>query len=368
MRFNKKMLIMLCSVVAVILLVIVIMMLFVGGKSKVLEYAEIENKIVSAGKNYYEDNKNKLPQTGTISLDADELVDAGYLNNLSTYTEEDVTCDGTLYVTKNPSGYSYRSVLDCNTNYKTKSFRDVVMSSLVTTDSGLYEEVQVNPDIENNVHTVYVFKGDNVNNYIKVGDYYWQIIKVLENGEMMVIGDPELLRSIWDNRFNVEENSYRGINNYLVSRMKDTIQTEVVDDEDGYLLIKGLITTHTACAGKRYLDDTSRDGSAECSITLPDQYFSLLPVYDYMNASLDQNCDKALDNSCYNYNYLTSSVDEWWTITGVADNTSEVYYVDANLDKEYSNITNEVRMVAYLDANVTYVSGTGSYEDPYILK
>ena len=55
MKFNKKMIIILCSVVAVIIFFIIVLMLFLGTKSKILEYSEIEDKIVSAGKNYYEE-------------------------------------------------------------------------------------------------------------------------------------------------------------------------------------------------------------------------------------------------------------------------------------------------------------------------
>lgn len=368
MKFNKKMIIMLCSVVAIILLIIVIMMLVLGTGSKILSYAEIENRIVSAGKNYYEDNQDKLPVTGSTSIDTGTLIAEGYLNDLSRYTEDGVSCSGKLYVTKNPNDYSYRANLDCGNSYETKTFKDVVMQNLTTSGSGLYESVQVAPGNSDEMQTVYIFKGDNVNNYIKVGDYFWRIVKIFENGEIMVVGDPELLRTRWDNRFNLEENAYRGINEYEVSRMKDSILSEVVEDKDGYLLIKSLITPHTACIGRRYLDDTSRDGSVECSETLTNQYFSLIAAYDYMNASMDTNCKTALDNSCYNYNYLASSNEETWTITGVADNTYEVYYIDGTLEADYANVTNGVRLLAHLDANVTYVSGTGTYEDPYILK
>ena len=185
---------------------------------------------------------------------------------------------------------------------------------------------------------------------------------------LVVLGDPELLRATWDNRFNIITDNYRGINQYDISRMRDSIDTEVVDDEEGYLIIKSLITTHTACYGNRSLDDTSKDGSTECSSTLPNQYFSLLPLYDYMNASLDPNCNKALDNSCYNYNYLASNNEEWWTITGVADNTEEVYYISNTVEREYANRIRGVRLYAHFDASVTYVSGSGTYEDPYIVK
>ena len=369
MKLNKKMIIILCSVIAAILVLIVIIMLLLGGRSKKLSYNKIEEKIVTAGMNYYKNHQDQLPEVGTVSIDTSTLVAQGYLSDLTTYTGEDEICNGTLYVTKNPSNYSYRAKLYCGTNYVTKTFKERVVTDVVTSGSGLYAEEQVNPNADDaSMHKVYVFKGYNVNNYIKVGSYYWRIVKIYENGEMAVLGDPELLRTIWDNRYNIEEDKYTGINSYAVSRLSDTINTKVVGDVDGFLKIKSLITPHTACIGNRDTNDASKDGSSECSETLENQYFSLLPAYDYLNASLDSNCIAALDESCYNYNYLASERDEWWTITGVGDNTYEVYFVDGVMEADNASYTKSVRLYAHLDANVTYVSGTGTYADPYILK
>lgn len=368
MKLNKKMIIMLASVIGVIVVLIIIMMLFLGGKGKNLSYDKIEEKIVIAAESYYNDNEDELPSSGTKSIDVDTLVSEGYLNELSKYTKEGVTCDGKAFVTKTASGYSYRVNLDCGKEHKTKTLSSVVTKDVVTSGSGLYKTTQVNPYDNSNTHDVYIFKGDSVKNYVKVGDFYWEIVKVYENGEIAVLGDPDLLRVNWDNRFNVNVGEYHGINEYKISRMLDSINEEVVEDDDGYLNIKSLITTHTTCTGKRSLDDTSRDGSAECSETLEEQYFSLLPVFDFMNASLDKNCIKAEDASCYNYNYLATGSDEWWTITGVGDNTRDVYYFDNTLQHDYASRTKAVRLYVHLDANVAYVSGTGTYDDPYIVK
>lgn len=356
------------SVMGVILVLIVGMMLFVGVGSKKLSYAKIEEKIISAGQKYYEDNSDKLPDAGTKSINVSTLVSEGYMNDLSKYTKKDVSCTGNLYVTKNPSGHSYRAKLDCGKSYTTKKLSSVITKDVVTSGSGLYEEEQADPNNIGATHKVYVFKGDNVKNYVKIGDFYWQIVKVYENGEIEVLGDPELLRRLWDNRYNIEAAKYNGINDYSVSRMRDYISDDVVGATDSFLKIKSFITTHTACIGKRTLDDVSKDGSTECSEVLADQFFSLLPVYDYMNASLDENCNKALDDSCYNYNYLTKLNDEWWTITGVADNTQDVYFIDSVLETSYASLTKSVRMLAHLDSNVMYVSGDGTYDDPYIIK
>ena len=383
MKLNKKMIIMLASVIGVMVVLIIVIMLFVGGGSKVLSYDDIEAKLLSAGESYFLDNEDKLLADGANVVDDDTLVENGYLNDLSTYTEEDVTCNGKVYATKNPSGYTYHAMLDCGKKYSTKTLANKIIKDVVLEGSGLYEEEQVNPNDNSKTHAVYVFKGDNVNNYIKVGDYYWQIVKIYENGEIAVLGDPELLRDTWDNRYNVDSKKYNGVNDYTVSRIRDTIDREVVNDQEGYLMIKSLITTHTACVGKRTLDDTSRDGSVECSKVLENQNFSMIPVFDYMNASLDKNCNKALDYSCYNYNYLASGYDPSWTITGVENqgaftsedgeyftgiNTHLVYGVDSTLNYFDASNVMGVRLYAHLDANTKYVSGSGTYEDPYIVK
>lgn len=368
MKLNKKMIIMLASVIGVVVVLIIVIMLFVGGGNKTLSYENIEGKLVSAGERYFENHKDKLPDSGSASVDVNTLVSEGYLNDLSTYTEDGVTCDGKAYVTKNPTGYSYRANLECGKNYSTNTLSSVLKKNIVTSGSGLYEMPQVSSDDNSSSENVYVFKGDNVNNYIKLGDFHWRIVKVYENGEIAVLGDPELLRRLWDNRFNLDTDSYRGINDYKISRMLDYIDSDIIDNDDGYLIIKSLITTHNACIGKRALNDTSRNGSAECSEILENQYFSLLPVYDYMNASLDNNCNIASDDSCYNYNYLAGGVEDWWTITGVKDNSQDVYYVYKTMKADYANQVKSARLYAHFDSNVMYVSGTGTYDDPYIVK
>ena len=52
------------------------------------------------------------------------------------------------------------------------NFKSIVIENVVTTGNGLYEEVQINPNGQDSVHTVYVFKGDNVNNYIRRERFY----------------------------------------------------------------------------------------------------------------------------------------------------------------------------------------------------
>ncbi len=368
MKSNKKLIVILSSFVGGIILLIIILMLIANGGSKSLGYEKIEKNIVSAGKNYFKDHEDKLPSQGTIEINASKLISEGYLSDFSKRVPSGVTCSGTLAVSKTPNDYSYRSSLNCGDDYKTQTLSNILLEKVTTSNNGLYAMEQVSADDPDQVENVYIFRGDAVNNYIKLGDFYWRIVKVYEDGEIAVLGDPELLIARWDNRYNIDTQKYHGINIYDVSRMKDSIKTEVLDYEDGYKIIKSLITTHTACYGKRSLDNTSKDGSVECQETLKDQYFSLLPVYDFMNASLDPNCQHAEDNSCYNYNYLAEHSEEWWTLTGVEDDSENVYFVDKTVEHDYASTSRGVRLYAHFAPNVKYISGSGTEEDPYVVE
>ena len=88
-----------------------------------------------------------------------------------------------------------------------------------------------------------------------------------------------------------------------------------------------------------------------------------------MNASLDVNCTETTSRSCQNYNYLTDTKNSWWTLTPVAENTHRVYKFSYGYLAS-SSLTNDsrVRAVLYLSENVIYAGGTGTLEEPYIVK
>ena len=97
--------------------------------------------------------------------------------------------------------------------------------------------------------------------------------------------------------------------------------------------------------------------------------FGLPYVSDAFMASTDPDCHTINDASCDNYNYLSSYALSSWTLTGVSESTSKVYYVvSAGVVSAKASSSRNIMPTVYLSNNVIYASGDGSIESPYILK
>ena len=124
------------------------------------------------------------------------------------------------------------------------------------------------------------------------------------------------------------------------------------------------------CDGKRSETEINKDGLVECNSILKDQYIAFLPIYDYMNASLDNTCTNTLSKECQNYNYLVNSKDKWWTITANNKNTYDVYYINYSgkiISDEAASSAN-YRYILALDRNTLYKNGIGSIDDPFEIR
>ena len=155
-------------------------------------------------------------------------------------------------------------------------------------------------------------------------------------------------------------------NNYTVSRIRESLNTlTIVKDE-----YKDLLQPHTLYIGKRAIGDMYNDGSIEKSNIIENQLYGLLPLYDYINASLDENCVSASTNSCANYNYLNKYDYNWWTLTADMETTHRVYRVDftGEVDLLRAASGGYIRPVIYLLSDVLYSQGNGTFKNPYIVK
>lgn len=355
---NKMFKILLGVIGAIVLLIIVIMIVFAIRGTRVSGYAVLEEKMVAAARAYYKENSDKLPKEvgGKSEVDHTTLTAEGHLKNLQNISPKGSTCTGRVIVKNVNHGYFYQAFLDCGDRYKTTTLANYIKSheSMVSTGEGLYEYLGS-----------YIYRGENPRNYIKLGDRLYQIVQLNDDGTIQIISRAKDERVVWDNRYNETREETDGINDYRLSRIRDSLldymNSNTFNDKQ-----RNMLEPYSLCIGKVAREETVSLGM-ECSDVLEGQVAGILPVSSYTYASLDPACKTVLDGSCQNYNYLEVDYN-WWTSTAVADNTYQVYSVGkgAYYTKSVSNAY--IREYLRLTENTVYVSGEGTFDKPYIIK
>ena len=85
--------------------------------------------------------------------------------------------------------------------------------------------------------------------------------------------------------------------------------------------------------------------------------------------STDPDCISITSRSCRNYNYMKDLFLDNWTLTPVAGNSYEVYYMYNGLAKHQSaNKYSSFNIVINIDGNEIIESGDGSENSPYVIK
>ena len=358
-----KLMLIIIGVTFALLFILFIASLFT---KKSYTYSDVESIMKDAAVSYFADYPEYLPtQEGSIvEVDAVNLITAGKMKDLSEYLG-DTACGGAVQVQKSGSEYLYTPYLNCGESYITQELYKKVASETVTSGDGLYAS-----------GNAYIFRGENVNNYVKLDKSLWRIVKVNSDGSMVLIhAEGIMYTQPWDNRYNEEELFEAGINQYSVSRVRDYLEKVYNNPskEDGEDILssndKAKLVPFSLCIGKRSETSEGKNNSEECMQTLKDQYLGLLTLSDYLYASLDANCKNVKSKSCQNYNYLVIR-EEWWLATGNKDDTYSVFKVDrfGQPAKDTSSTYATVRPVVYLNSRVLYKSGEGTLEKPYKVK
>ena len=347
---NKVFRICLISVVVIIIIMLLIA-LFVGrGKKTITEFSLIE-----ASKRYYEKNSNLLPkqkyETSTVNLST--LIENGYVNSK-------VTSECPVYVTVTNLGntYDYNAVTEC---FKNGTLLNKLLTNKTSSGSGLYD-----------LNGGYIFRGENPNNYVKLGNFKWRVIGIDSNSNIKLIYSDILYATLfneWDDRYNEDVDSQRGKNEYLTSeksRLKEYLDNFLSMEINGEYFsgkLISILTRHNVCIGKLNINNNSNI----CSKVLDNQLVSTITTNDYINASLDPLCSLSNSINCQNYNFLNSY---GWTINANAENTYTAYYIDEyeGLKTQFASLRSPVRPVITIKNTVNYLSGTGTEEDPYIVR
>ncbi len=357
----KKLVIIVGAVLVVVVIIIVIFSML--GTTKKMTYKEVEDEIKNVAEEYYKENSSLLPKEGDIrEISVDDLVKLELMKPLSELLENGTKCTGKATVKNENGKYFYIPYIECGDEYVTSELYKKVIddNEVVEAGSGLYLQGDN-----------YVFRGENLNNYLKLSDKLWRIVSIDNEGNMELVLNDELDSStVWDDRYNSESEYTSGINDYTVSRIRDELNSiynsnDLLDEN-----AKELVIPKNFCiSGKTIEDDID---NIDCEKYIENANIGLLNVYQYTNASVDTNCNKIGDRECQNYNYLKPDADSngWWTLTPNSENTYEVFYIESygTVDVKRCSTNSKLKPVIHLTKDLMYDSGKGTEKDPYIVK
>lgn len=359
----------------ILLVIFIVVFSFIFGKRNIVAdnstYPAMEENLLSSAKKYAKDNTKLIPtkedESNKITLDT--LEKFNYIKVLTAIEDENVKCNGYVEILYRNKKNIYVPYLKCGKYYETRTMAKQILSqnNIVTSEDGIYK-----------MGNLYVYRGENINNYILVGNRLYRIMDFDEEGNIRIISVDKIQTNfIWDNRYNIEKERSCGVNNYSKSRLKETFNYLVshnYDTENDYNSLFSdqemeKMVPHDICVGKRYKSNGSIDSSVECQVTEPNQYLSLITISDFARASIDPNCKTIYDNSCVNYNYLLDIDTSFRTITAVADNTYEVYDISLGVaDTVNASTSFRPNIVIYLDKLSLYNSGDGTEERPFTIR
>ena len=355
----KKPLIICGGFIALLIIFFIVVGVIKGLKKS---YTEIEDKMKNAAISYYEKYEEKLPKTegAEVSIKAQTLIDNEMMKPLEKYVRNDeVTCDGKVIVTKTYKNYLYTPVLDCGKEYKTKMLSEELTKKIVDSGNGLYAGVGE-----------YYYRGEYVNNYVKIGKKLWRVLSIKEDGTMTIVQNNPNKEEyyVYDDRYNNESEGNDGFNNYEKSRLRDSMLKlykgkSVLDTEQ-----KKLIISDNLCIGTRSLEEANNDGSVECTVKTVNKYpFRLLQANEFLKSSLDSSCQKIEDRTCSNYNYLAFDDFDYWLMTPSPEKTYRTYILSNVIDDTTTSNEKRVRIVLNISKNTTFSSGRGTVKNPYII-
>lgn len=363
MNFIRENIVKIITFIVILIVVILICsFLFKGkGMSKASTYTQMEENLKVAAEKYANENTKILPkdEKEQTKVNTDTLINSKYIKELYSLDDENIKCSGYVLINKSGKVYKYTPYLKCGKYYETISFVDYIKKNepIVTSDDGLYQ-----------YNNKLIFRGENPNNFVKISDKIYRIIEIEEDKIRLISINRYKDRINWDDRYNINEKKYVGINDFEKSRLKDYLKN--VYNSDFFSDVeRSFMISYDLCTGKRAIDDKSIDGVVECSNKYSDMKTGTLYASEYMRASIDPNCTSTSDLSCSNYNYFESISSSFNTLTAVTDNTYQFYFVDDGiLDVKKASNSVYFYPVIYIDKNALYAGGNGTEENPYTIR
>lgn len=204
--------------------------------------------------------------------------------------------------------------------------KELIMNSIVKNSTIVYEN-----DGLYRISGMYVYKGANVNNYIKYSNMLFRIVKFNADGSLDLVLDDNINMLKYDNEAKpfTESDIYKYLNNYFYKLIDDTY-----------------LTTTAICNDK--IQDLNQ---LTCNSRNTESYVRLLSVSEYLNS-------KAVSSYINDGNIWLSSTsdDKVWNISGDSlslSSADNMYYI---------------KPVITIKNTAILKSGNGTQENPYIIE
>lgn len=363
---DKKFLILVGLIIFLPLLTIVLTSILQGCENRGSTYTVYERNMIKAAEKYFKNNKLEPTIEGKISrVSLSTLISNKYIKS-SESSLKDSTCTGNVIARRNgvslennKGGFvNYLVNLNCK-NYKTPTLINSLKEKYSDNKSGLYQ-----------VGSEYIFKGDKPKNYITFYDKDYRIMGITSNGLVKLIrSEYEVLSRMWDNKYNIETKQSNGKSIYKDSLILNYLTEDYFNDKKINSSARQHVVFNNVCIGKRSKNDTRISREIDCQEIIQNQPISLMTASDFFLASNDPDCNSIISRSCNNYNYLKKVANSSWTSNSITDNTYEVLNLSGGvIIPQTANTYNSYNIIIYIDGNEKIESGSGTFEDPYIIK
>lgn len=181
-----------------------------------------------------------------------------------------------------------------------------------------------------------IYKGENVDNYVSFSNMLWRIIKIKSDNTIVMMLDDYINILPWNEEYTAFTKS--DIFNYLNDIFIKSFNTEK-------------LAKTTICE-----DDINSMTTISCSKMNLDNYISLLDISDYVNSIVD---DKT---------FLSKENEKIW-LANSSSAANKAWHTSSNtITLSKPNINYLVKPVITLANNNVLLSGTGTKENPYIVK
>lgn len=346
-----------------VVIVIVLLVIKLVQDSKIGNNAS-EKELIRAAQKYFKEKPYLLPSENYAmeKVNSNILVERNYLKQKKDSNGMPRQCSSYITVTNVGGEYFYNPFVKCGISDDTILLYDRLVAIAK----------EENKNGENGLFIVgdkYIFRGDKPANHILFAGKKWRIMSLNEDKTIKLFYNGDEAESrVWDDRFNIEANSVKGVNDYSISRVKEYVNTYINNSTNFSNKSKAKLAFMDLCIGKRDLEETSIDGRVECSQLFEHQLIGIPSVNEYLSISNDPNCP-SLIRSCSNYNFMARK-SSFWSLTPVGGNTHQVYRVFPEEGLIARDATSKIYAypVISLKGDVAILSGSGTSADPFVLK